>query len=242
VTEAAKNQRWHQRLRAQLKREQHAKEREALAHLRRRVTDLRIDRKRAVCKARTLCRTERARIKAATRAAKAALRRAREELKRKRLELVRRARTLRDRAAVLCTRRTERAKKLHALTLVELARARAEHRTVAAALRDLDRGGRLRKTTAAERRGESDDAVRTNIPADLVSVFDRIRRHIVPKPGRSRTEAFLEWVEAHPDEVWAMHSERAAKELRALEREERQRLTQLRKTRARLTELEAVLF
>lgn len=64
------------------------------------------------------------------------------------------------------------------------------------------RHAKLRKTSAESRR-ESDDAVRANLPADLVPVFDRVRGRIKGSARRTRTEAFLEWVEAHPDEVAA---------------------------------------
>lgn len=52
-----------------------------------------------------------------------------------------------------------------------------------------------------EKRLESDDEVRRNIAADLVCVFDAIKRHIKADVRRSRTEAFLQWCEENPGEV-----------------------------------------
>lgn len=56
----------------------------------------------------------------------------------------------------------------------------------------------------AEAIRESDDAVRHNIPPELVPVFDKVRRSIKGTPLRSRTEAFLEYVDENPDDVAAI--------------------------------------
>lgn len=66
------------------------------------------------------------------------------------------------------------------------------------------RKGPRPRVSAKERREESDDEVRRNLPAELVAVFDRVRRDIKPSPRRSRTEAFLEWVHDNPDEAHAI--------------------------------------
>jgi hypothetical protein len=55
-----------------------------------------------------------------------------------------------------------------------------------------------------EAREESDDAVRRNVGPELAAVFDRVRKNIKAGPRRSRTEAFLEWVESNPDEAHAI--------------------------------------
>jgi hypothetical protein len=55
-----------------------------------------------------------------------------------------------------------------------------------------------------EVREESDDEVRRNLPAELVPVFDSVRRRIQPEKRRTRTEVFLEWVESNPDEAHAI--------------------------------------
>lgn len=89
--------------------------------------------------------------------------------------------------------------KLSAFREGERARVAAERRA---------RGGRVRRT-AAEARAEDDDEVRRNLPPELVPVFDRVKRSIRGDKHRSRTEAFLEWAEANPDEVLGVQMESA---------------------------------
>jgi len=78
--------------------------------------------------------------------------------------------------------------------------------------------GRLRNARR-EREAESDDEVRRNLSPDLASVFNKVRRHIKGSERRSRTEAFLEWVEQNPDEIYAMQEQRAAREIERLVKE-----------------------
>jgi hypothetical protein len=87
----------------------------------------------------------------------------------------------------------------------------------------------LAKHTAAERRAESDDAVRSNIEAELVPVFDVVKAKVRARPGMSRTEAFLHWVEEHESEVWSIRERQAEAQLNALLREERRATAALRK-------------
>jgi hypothetical protein len=83
---------------------------------------------------------------------------------------------------------------------------------------------------ARVRRAEDDDAVRANLPADLVPVFNTVKKHIKGNARRSRTEAFLEWAQENSDEVMAMQSlaadrdvERLIAEHDQLQREENKR-------------------
>lgn len=57
------------------------------------------------------------------------------------------------------------------------------------------------KSTSRERRQEDDDRVRSNLSPELVVVFNRVAKRIKGNSRRSRTEAFLEWVNENPDEV-----------------------------------------
>src|SRR5260221_1543345 len=103
------------------------------------------------------------------------------------------------------------------------------------------------RRTAKERRAESDDAVRSNIPAELVRIFERVKRSIRGSPRMSRTEAFLHWVEENPDDVYAIQEAEAEKSLRKLLAEqtrlERAKAPQLRRAVRRAeTALEAVPF
>jgi hypothetical protein len=99
--------------------------------------------------------------------------------------------------------------------------------------------------SSSERRQESDDEVRSNIPADLVVVFDKVKAGIKAGPRISRTERFFHWAEENPGEVLRIQAdagERAwMRELAELEREHKQ----LKKTKGRRprgdTELAAAL-
>jgi hypothetical protein len=72
------------------------------------------------------------------------------------------------------------------------------------------------RSSSAERRQESDDEVVRNLPEALVGVFHKMRKHVKGGPRRTRTEAFLEWVEENPGEVYAMQGEQAERDLAKL--------------------------
>ena len=78
--------------------------------------------------------------------------------------------------------------------------------------------GRMRNARR-EREAESDDEVRRNLSPDLASVFSKVRKHIKGSERRTRTEAFLEWAEENPDEIYAMQEQRAAREIERLVKE-----------------------
>lgn len=63
---------------------------------------------------------------------------------------------------------------------------------------------RALRSTSGERRQESDDEVRSNLQPEMVAVFDAVRKHIKGTARKSRTEAFLQWAEENPDEVFAL--------------------------------------
>jgi hypothetical protein len=73
-------------------------------------------------------------------------------------------------------------------------------------LRRIEQGNRERhravhRTHAAERQSESDDAVRSNIPADYQALWERVKRSIKGSTRESRTEAFLRYAEQNPGEI-----------------------------------------
>jgi len=72
------------------------------------------------------------------------------------------------------------------------------------------------KRKAIEAISESDDAVRRNVPPELIPIFNRIKGRIKGKRTRDRTEAFLEWVEEHPEDVVAMQAGAAESEIKRL--------------------------
>lgn len=101
---------------------------------------------------------------------------------------------------------------------------------------------RHERSTRRERVQESDDEVRSNIGDDLLPVFEHVKRSIREAPGRSRTEAFLEWVEAHPDDVLQIKGEtadvetkRLIRELQKTEREKHKAIKKAEKEGARTT-------
>ncbi len=77
------------------------------------------------------------------------------------------------------------------------------------------------KHVAAERRAESDDEVRGNIESELVPIFDAMRGKVRARPGMSRTEVFVHWIEENPGEVWAIRERQSGVRLRELLREEK---------------------
>lgn len=68
---------------------------------------------------------------------------------------------------------------------------------------------------------DDDKAVRTALPRWLVPVFNNLRLKIKNSSRRSRTEAFLEWTAAHPEEVVSVQWAAADKAMRELFKHER---------------------
>lgn len=109
----------------------------------------------------------------------------------------------------------------------------AEERRLQAQLMRLADHARKRKskhaTTSKERRQESDDYVRGNLPAELQPVFDRVKRQIKGGPRTTRTEAFLEWASENPDDVLHHQSSDVDREVAELVREHEAVAGRLRK-------------
>lgn len=91
------------------------------------------------------------------------------------------------------------------------------------ALRRAERHGKKHapRATRAEKRSESDDEVRQNIPPEFLALFERIKRQIKPHARSSRTETFLKYVEEHPSEVFEATAAKAEKEIHEHEKRER---------------------
>jgi len=103
-------------------------------------------------------------------------------------------------ARLSCQARAEQAKHAGAVVISERQRELDEERGFERKMQRHEKPSRLR-STAGERRAESDDEVRSNLHPTMVPVFDHVRRHIKGGPRMSRTEAFLHWAEENPDEV-----------------------------------------
>lgn len=119
---------------------------------------------------------------------------------------------------------------------VAIARRRLEleaERKLQHRLRRADNHARRQRTTYKERAQESDDAVRSNLPRELRGVFDRVRAHIKGTRHRTRTEAFLEWAQEHPEDVLEYQGDETDREVARLIAEREQYEKQLRKTTPR---------
>lgn len=160
-------------------------------------------------------------LRAVTAARRAAMKSAKERCKSERLAARERARNMRAdglralNEAVRLEREAARASCSADLVAAhDLKDSEASARAALAAelgyqrsIRAIEKSQRERKRaipkqkTAAERASESDDEVRTNLPPDLVPLFNRVGRSIKGTPRMSRTEAFLLYAENHPGEV-----------------------------------------
>jgi hypothetical protein len=122
----------------------------------------------------------------------------------------------------------------------DIARARAEvlaERSYQRELRTIERTNRKRRLeapriTRIERHGESDDEVRSNVPADLHPLFERVKKGIKSTPRMTRTEAFLLWAEQHPAEVLAALEDKTEAVIRELEAQHRDTHRSMRRPRA----------
>ena len=143
-----------------------------------------------------------------------------------------------------CARRAETAKASGGRTIAARDREALEARETDRLLKSADsrhRTGVIKaRSSSKERRQESDDEVTSNLPASLVGVFTKIRRQVKGGPRTTRTEAFLQWVEENPGEVYAMRGEQAERDLARLIAEH-DRALRLERRKGRLA-AEAVPF
>ncbi len=112
------------------------------------------------------------------------------------------------------------------LEIERLRLALAEETRFQKQMRLIAKGARARRTprtTLRERQGESDDEVRANIPADLIPLFERVKRSIRGSSRKSRTEAFMQYVEENPGEEYGAIEDKTDALVRQLEREQRRR-------------------
>lgn len=101
-----------------------------------------------------------------------------------------------------------------------------EEREFQRQIREAGRKGASKvRSSARERAAEDDDAVRSNLPAELVPVFNAVARKLkfraTPTRTRTRTEAFLDWAEENPDEILNVQQAQAEKDLKALLKQQR---------------------
>jgi hypothetical protein len=187
-----------------VKQEQQRSERETIRAGRAAVKTARARARLTAARVRALCKTSRARASG----------------------LRAEARALGPRAREACRTRKAAAGTLGLLTVEKAKQELAQARSLARLVRETDRKlakARAPRSSATERRQESDDAVERDIDRALVPVWRRVKRHVRGVPGlMSRTEAFLKWVEENADEVASMQfGDEQIRELEAeLEREQ----------------------
>ena len=179
------------------------------------------------------------RVRLAREAQKRAVRRIRAWAKKEKKAISARAQAARARCLARVATATRRERELvrerRALMLasakrklgaVEVSRKRELERELAhqRLLKERERT-RIKRSTARERAQESDDAVRSNLEPEMLPVWERVKRGIRGGPRRTRTEAFLEWVGEHPDEVLAIQAEHVEQDVAKLvgERHEAER-------------------
>lgn len=189
-------------------RELRERDRAKVRELKRRVADLRKERPRRMAEVRDLCRAGRVRAREQTMALRELMR----------AELAARVLEVRQAARTECeTRRATTRAELAAQIRAADKEARSEAFDVK---RRYGRKGKLTPFQRAQRRrelaSEDDDAVRNNLPPELVPVFNKVRVMVKGKPGMSRTEAFLHWVHDHPDEAHAVLYEQAERDVAKL--------------------------
>jgi len=216
MTEASysRSKNWKAKLRREIARDLRAKDRATLLALRQSIADARTARREAITAIRADCR--RTRVELREKAAQA-----RQELR----DLQRAARTA---ARSSCSSSASTARAEHALELDRRRQRYAETSHEQRSLR-VSPTQPKKRLTAAEARGDSDDAVASDLPADLLPVWAVMKRTIHGTRNRTRTEAFLDWVHESPDEVWSIREAHAEKKLAALLRQEQELHRETRK-------------
>jgi|SRR6188768_912048 len=146
----------------------------------------------------------RSRIVAARLAKKQAIRQVQADCARARVE-----------ARLSCQERAARAKDMGNFAINAGAEALVDERVLERQIRAGDRPRKMR-STSTERRQESDDEVRSNLRPEMVPVFNAVKRYIKGNTRKSRTEAFHEWAEENPEEMFALLSHETDRELSRL--------------------------
>ncbi len=191
------------------------KDKAALGLLRAQIRQARVDRRHMVHVARTVCRATRAQLKV------------KQEDERIRLREQHAVERIQDRAA--CGAGKDLAKKQGGALETDAKRTLKEERIYQRRIRTAGKAPAL-KSTAHERAQEDDDAVRSNLPAELVPVFEKVKKSIKGSPRRTRTEAFLEWAEENPDEILSVQQATADREFKVLLKQQRELGRNVRKT------------
>ncbi len=196
-------------MRAGLVKDQHRAE---LARLRTLIKAARERRRQAMGKAVQQCRRHRLDV--------------RERVKRYRgvaLEMLRNdVRAMRQAARNQCQARKHRIRAAGHSAAERARRELVEARRLDAQLKRVEQAAiRKRARLVSARSGRKSPTMRSgqNLPSELHGVWQKVKRTIKPGERTTRTEAFLQWAESHPEDVLAMQSNDADREVRQLVRE-----------------------
>lgn len=194
------------------------KDRAALGLLRAQIRQARVERKHMVHIARQSCRTARASLQE------------KQAEERRRLTLEHQVERVAERSACASGKQSAKAK---GIELEQGARRTLkEERVFQRQIRNAGKAPAFKvRSSARERAAEDDDAVRSNLPAELVPVFDKVKKSIKASPRRTRTEAFLEWAEENPDEILSVQQAKADRDLREMLKQQRELGRTVRNTR-----------
>lgn len=178
------------KMRAQMLREN---DRAELAKLGKKIQRAKERRRAAMKAAVRICRRNRQRVRAEVRAFREA----------ERARINAEVSAMKQGARSACSARKQQIRARGGSVVAKNTAQLREERRLQAQLRRLasDAHRRQKRTTGRERLQEDDDAVRSNLPPELVPVFDRVRKQIKGGPRTTRTEAFLQWAEENPGDV-----------------------------------------
>jgi hypothetical protein len=198
------------------RREERKKHRAHLASLRQQIRDARAQRKAALAEAKTRCRTER--LAARDRA---------NALRDRLLQELRDAvRAERQSARQGCSARLSDARAI--TDRIQRTRAELEaERHFDRQMRRIEAGNRQRtkeihRSTARERRRESDDVVSADLPAEYLGLWQRMKGQFQGTDRMTRTEQFLHFLEENPELLLQAMEDRSEQVIRDLERRERE--------------------
>lgn len=216
MTEASysRSKNWKAKLRREIARDLRAKDRATLLALRQAIADARATRREAIKAIRDDCRQTRVEL--------------REKAAQARQELRDAQREARAAQRASCSTRAATSRAEHALELDRRRQRYAETHHEQRSLR-VDAREPKKRLTAAEAKRDSDDAVASDLPPELLPVWAVMKRTIHGSRNRTRTEAFLDWVHESPDEVWSIVNAHTEKKLEALERQEREHYREMRR-------------
>lgn len=189
------------------------RDRKRLQTLRGQVKQAKQRKREAMKRARALCKTARRRVREEIKELRAA--------ERQRINQI--VGELRTNERAACRARKARVKTAGGSVEQKRRRLVLEEQRTQQILRRAERKAALQvRSSARERQQESDERVSNNLPPELRPLWQRFKGDFKNTKRATRTEAFLEWAEANPEEVIRMQSDQADREVERLVRQQEQ--------------------